>query len=85
MKRLMLIAARIGAGFHKQDEFVKLLQSKGIDITATKYSNIENGIVKNVDVFLALDIATILGKDPREIFLTMPTQKISQSNDRLVG
>jgi len=84
VKRLMLIAARISAGFHKQDEFVKLLQSKGLDITATKYSNIENGIVKNVDVFLALDIAAILGKDPREIFLTMPTQKISQNN-RLVG
>lgn len=80
MKRLKLIAARVEAGYTKQEEFVDKLKAKGADISTTKYSNIENGIAKNVDVYLALTIAEFLGKNPRDIFLLLPTQKISQEN-----
>jgi DNA-binding XRE family transcriptional regulator len=79
-KRLNLIAARISAGFTKQEDFVKELQRIGVDITGTKYSNIENGVAKTIDIFLALDIADFLKQKPRDIFLLISTKKISRNN-----
>ena len=79
-KRLNLIAARVSAGFTKQEDFVKELQARGIGITSTKYSNIENGVAKNVDIYLGLEIADFLKQNPRDIFLLITTKKISRNN-----
>lgn len=82
MKRSNLIAARIGAGFNSQQDFIDFLKNKGFVLSIHEYGNIENGRKKEVGLNDAMVIASSLGKikELDTLFLQVPTYKIRKNS-----